>query len=236
MPAKVVAKKSTAVKRPSKKPMPTVTMSRSTASDSLALSKAIAAFNTKSGAFVKAAESVTEAFSEIKNFGADRVTEYEEQISAKRKEFDIVSQDLEHQSKKRRLDSDLQFEKNEYEAAGAVLKKRTEVPISEVELASLKTAVAASESTHKVELDKAITDAKRAELAAVKAATTNQGLVHKAEIAEISAASKQKEAEVATLKQQILQQQKEIAEQRALTKSVAEAGRQGAISQSFGKQ
>ena len=211
-------------------------MSRGTASDSLALSKAITAFNTKSGAFVKAAESVTEAFSEIKNFGADKVAEYEEQISAKRKEFDTVSQDLEHQSKKRKLDSDLEFEKSEYEAAKKVLCKHKEVPIAEAELATLQQAVAAADAAHKAALDKALSDAKKSELGAVKAATTNQSLVHKAEIAEITAASKQKEAEVATLKQQILQQQKEIAEQRALTKSVAEAGRQGAISQSFGKQ
>jgi len=211
-------------------------MSRGTASDSLALAKAITAFNTKSGAFVKAAESVTEAFESIKNFGADKVAEYEEHISAKRKEFDTVSQDLSHQSKKRKLESDLEFEKDEYDAACSVLKKRKEVPISAVELASLKNAVAAADAAHKAVLDKAISDAKRSEQGAVKAATTNQSLVHKAEIAEITAASKQKEAEVATLKQQILQQQKEIAEQRALTKSVAEAGRQGAIQQSFGKQ
>lgn len=211
-------------------------MSRGTASDSLALSKAITAFNAKSSAFVKAAESVTEAFSDIKNFGAEKVSEYEEQILAKRKEFDMVTQDLEHQTKKRKLESDLEFERNEYEAAKKVLVKQRETPISVEDLNALNSAIAKSEGIHKTELDKAIGDGKRSEAAAVKAATTNQSLVHKAEVAEISAQIKQKEAEVATLSRQIEQQQKEIAEQRALTKSVAEAGRQGAIQQSFGKQ
>lgn len=211
-------------------------MSRNTASDSIALAKALNAFNVKSGAFVKAAESVTEAFADIKTFGADKVAEYETQISAKRKEAEAVSQDLEHQGKKRKLDSDLAFEADEYARAITVLEKKLEVSIKAAELKDLREALGKASILHQADLDKALSDAKKSEIAAVKAATTNQGLVHKAEIAELSAATKQKEAEVEALNRQIKQQQNEIAEQRKVTLGVAEAGRQGSIQQSFGKQ
>lgn len=211
-------------------------MSRNTASDSVALTKAITIFNTKASAFAKATEAATEAMDVIKSFGAEKVAEYETQISAKRKEFDAATQDLEHQSKKRKLESDLKFEKDEYEAAKEVLTNHKEVPVKSVDLKALGDEVEKLRKSNQAELDVLKAQCKKDEANAVKAATTNQNLVHKAEIAELSAASKQKDGEIAALKNQISQQQNEIKSQRELTAKVAESGRSGAISQSFGKQ
>jgi len=60
-------------------------------------------------------------------------------------------------------------------------------------------------------------------------------LKHRAEIAELTASVKQQEKEITVLSNTIDNLKSELAAQRDLTREVAMAGKQGAITQQFGK-
>ena len=130
----------------------------------------------------------------------------------------------------------MNFKEYQYEAALKVLGEKGEIPIKTSELKSLKDELHELKTNLEDKLEKAIKAEKVSSQQALHAALKNSELTHKAETAGILAISKQKEQEVVVLQSTIDNLKQEISAQRELTKSVAEAGKAGAISQSFGKQ
>ena len=111
-----------------------------------------------------------------------------------------------------------------------------EEAIESLELTTLKSELAKLKTELDDKVKEAVSKEKQQGIIALKGAMANSDLKHKADIAEITANSKQKEAQVNVLAKEIENLRHEVAEGRALCKSIAEAGKSGSISQNFGKQ
>lgn len=198
-----------------------------TSSIRLTLVKTINALATKQEALIKAVEN-------LKDFTTDTLQDLDMQIESKRADLE----DLEKQYKVREVDLTIELNQSlkmkEYDAAKDLLSKRGEIPVSKETYESLQTSLETLQKKDTSELDKLRDELRASYKKELNAALSNCELRHKAEIAESSAAIKQRDNQIATLQETISNLRSEIASQRELTRSVAESSKQGAIQQSFG--
>lgn len=211
-------------KAPTTKPTSTIQKS-----ERLRLAEAIANYSKKQ-------ESFLEAFEILKEYKESIFKDLDLQIDTKQQELAELKQKYEHEESNLKIDCDLNIKQYQYEAALKVLEARDEVPIKSEVLSDLKNELKTLRSEFEDKLKAGIAEEQSSSQKALNAALTNADLKHKAEIAEISAQSKQKEQEVAVLQATIDNLKSEISAQRELTRSVAEASQKGAINQNFGKQ
>ena len=198
-------------------------------SERLRLAESICNFTKKQDEFLKAYET-------LKDYKESIFTDLDIQIDTKQSELDLLTKNYKTKEEDLKIECNLSFKEYKYKTAIDVLSENGEEAIESSELTSLKTEL----SKLKTELDDKIKEAvakeKQNGIVALKAVIANSDLKHKAEIAEIKAHSSQKEEQVKVLAKEIDNLRHEVAEGRALCKSIAEAGKAGAISQNFGKQ
>lgn len=186
-------------------------------------------------AMTASAEQFTHAVEEYKTFTATSISDVDQRIAAAQLEYNDRERDFETKYKKRKVDLDLEFQENARKAALEILAKTSEVPIEQDELNLLRKKTAEAEAELKAAVN-AATAKVYAELEKrLKEVAKEKELEHKANIADINAQNQQLAKQVDSLRQTIAEQREEIAAQRKLTQSVAEASKQGAISQTFGK-
>ena len=174
-----------------------------------------------------------EAFNGITS---DSVADLQRQIDVAQSEHAEQCLSQEQGLKKRKVEFDLELQEYKRKAAIDVLAETGHIPVLSEDLANLRGQLAQAEDQRANDLNALEKKLKSEGHAALAAAVKAQAMENKASSAVLEATSSQSAKEVTALKEQIAEQRDEIKLQRELTKSVAEASKQGAIQQSFGKQ
>ncbi len=130
---------------------------------------------------------------------------------------------------------DQRFRKYRRDEAGKVLAEFGQEPAKTEDLKKAQEEIDRRSACCAAEVKQAV-DKVRAEMTALlKSKMESAELSKAAERAELRATANQKDGEVRVLQSTLENLKFEIGEQRKRTQSVADAGRQGAISQTFGK-
>jgi HAMP domain-containing protein len=194
----------------------------------LLLAKAISQLSAKQDAFVKAVETMEE-------LKKDEIIKYDLEIEAKQHELDELEEKFKHQIKNKQIETDQLLAEYSYEGALKILKERQEIPIGSDEYQHMKEELNHLKSDIKNQIESAIAIEKVESKRAISAAISNSDLKHKAETAVLTATVDQQKKEIETLQKAIDKLNDEIAAQRELTKSVAQAARAAPITQQIGK-
>lgn len=125
----------------------------------------------------------------------------------------------------------------EYRRDGAIelLAGFGEVPINEDELAELKESISTLEKQHTSDVSTLKSELEKRMRKKKAIAVNSIQLAHKGEIAQLTPENDMNKRELDNLRQIITDLKLQVREQQQLTRDVAESSRQGAISQSFGK-
>lgn len=199
----------------------------STQSDRVVLAKAVADFT-------KAQQGFTAAVAAFENITATSIEEIDMQIDEKRKQLDEVAEEQEQAKKRARIDTANAIAEDNMAAATQILEQRNMTAIANSELEQLRAENAQLRAATDAAVEKAVDDANKSHRAALQSAVKNAELQHTANTAELNAQVGQQSREIAMLKEMVQNLKSEIADQRQLTKDVAEANSSGAITQSFG--
>jgi len=197
-------------------------------SDTLAFAKAINKLVQKQDEFAKIIE-------EMKTLKADTLTSIQLELKAKRNELDSLDKEYEVKLKDLQIKVDQDFKEHGYNKAVEVLEEHGEIAVNEETYNELKDSVDVLKKEAEEELEKKLKELKSQHARELAGTLKNKELEHKAEIAMLTAKVEQLTKERQTFESTIKNLQSEIAAQRDLTRQVAEASKQGAISQNFGK-
>lgn len=197
-------------------------------SDTLAFAKAVTKLGQKQDEFVN-------VFNEFKDLKAETLTEIQLELKTKRDELDNLDKEYEVKKKDLEIKLDQEIKEASYDKAVEILKEHSEIAVDEDEYNELTEQVETVRTELEEEMENKVTEEKEKAQKDLKQALLNNNLEHKAQIAMITAQVEQLTKERTTYESTISNLKGEIAAQRELTKQVAEAGKQGAISQSFGK-
>ena len=198
-------------------------------SERLRLAESISNFSKKQGSFL-------EAYDDLKLYQEDIFKDLDLQIDTKQLELNELSKKYKNMDTDLKIECDQRIKEYRYDEAVRILSEKDEIPIQASELESLRDELDLLKSDFDIRVEDGLASEKKSSAKAMSMAIVNSNLKHAAEIAEIKALSVQKANEVDVLYKSIENLKFEIAEQRKQTQSVAEAGKQGAISQNFGKQ
>ena len=197
-------------------------------SDTLAFAKSI-------NKLIQKQEDFQKMIDELNTFKVETLTNIQLEFDSKRKELDALNKEYDTLKKDLQIKADQEFKEYGYVKAVEILEENDEIAVNEVEYNELQTSIETIKEEMEEETTKQIKDEKinaSKELAMVK---KTMQLEHKAEIAMLSATVDQLTKERQTFESTIDSLKSEIAAQRDLTRQVAEASKQGAISQQFGK-
>ena len=197
-------------------------------SERLRLAEAINNFTKKQDAFL-------DAYEELSEYKEDIFKDLDLKIEAKQEELKELTKKYKTRETDLKIECDQNFREYEYQKAKEVLEDRDEMAIEKEELEELRDELQQLKDDYKSDLEEALTEERSKLKKEMEYAINNCSLKHKAEIAETKAIAKQKEGEVFLLQETIENLKGEIKEQRKLTQAVAEASKQGAISQNFSK-
>lgn len=192
-------------------------------------SKAILLLSNKQEAFVKSVEVVNQ-------FVADIRSDLRTDIQAKWLESENLKTSVANERKNLEIETEQNIKQFKYKAAVEILTARDEVPIMKSELQQLRDELARTQKDIESRIETALTMEKDRSKRAVESAVNQCRLKHAAESAELRAKVDQQTVSNKNLLENIVNLKEEVAAQRQLTKEVAMAGKQGAISQYMGKQ
>ena len=197
-------------------------------SDTLVFAKAINKLTQKQDEFKKIVE-------EMKELKAETLMNIQLELKTKREELDSLKKEFETKKKDLEIKVELECKEYGYKKALEILEEHGEIAVNGEEYNELKASVEnVKDELHK-EMVKKVEICKAEAKKTLTQAMTNKELEHKAEIAMLTATVEQLKKERNTYESTISSLKSEIAAQRELTKQVAEASKQGAISQTFGK-
>jgi hypothetical protein len=194
----------------------------------LALSKHISALAVTQTKFTKAVE-------ELKEFKTDSLRELDLEITAKHGELDMLQLTLKNAEIDGKTVCDQRVAKHARDTAVEILKKTKEVPVPQERLAELDAEVKTLKRKRDEDLVSQEKDMEAKHKRATAAIISNQELKAKAELATLMAQVEQGKSQIKVYEASVSSMRDDIAAQRLLTQQVAEAGRQGSISQSFTK-
>ena len=203
------------------------TSSSSKSNSRLEFAKAINGVTMKQEAFNKAVETLGE-------FTRDELIKIDLEIEAKKKEFQMLEEQVKNERKNRQIETDQLLKEYKYKGACQILEEQSEVPIKEIDLQNLRTMLGNLQKDRTAEVEKIKEDEQKRSKRAIDAAMSHAKLSHKAETAILTATVDQQKKEINSFEQTLLNLKEEIAAQRELTKQVAQAGRSAPITQSFG--
>ncbi len=193
-------------------------MSRKNQDAGLAIVKATQGVTKGQSIFVAAVAKWTDTYEGL-------MLDLDTRIASKKRQFDDIDLQYEQSNKARKIEVDHDVKEYGYSAACDILERRGEVPISRAELDKLRANLAAAE-TQRVQEVKAVAQHEK------ETAKRSHGYMERqlklqndVQNAALVASNKQHEQHITVLKAQIQSQQSEIAKQRELTASVADASR-----------
>lgn len=203
-------------------------MPKAGTSERIEFTKSINNLTSKQDAFLKAIET-------LQSFSEETLRNLDLEIDNKKMELKSLDEEYKKRDNDQRITIDQALKEYKYEQALLYLGERDEISVSKKEYNDLVKKVTTLETEQDARIKTEIAIEKKRSEGAMKAALHNASLTHKAEIADINAQTKQQEHEIDNLRSIIETLKNEIAEQRQLTRQVADAGKAGAITQSFGK-
>jgi hypothetical protein len=206
----------------------TTSTSKTSKSERLEFAEALNAFKPQ-------IEKLTKMTEILQEFTSDTLTKLDLEIESKKTECNVLQEEYKSKLKNEQIQLDLYLREHEYNGAIEILTKHGEVPIASEELAELRSDLEKSQQSHQTELDVVRKEEQTQSKIALASAIKMKELEHQANTAELNARVKELGNEIVSLKSTIETLRDELSKQRELTKSVAEAGKQGAITQQFGK-
>lgn len=206
-----------------------LTMSKSTRkSDKLQLATAITNLSAKQEAFIKSIEA-------LENFKSENLRDLDTELSTKRDELDNIEKEYKHKQKDMEIEADQYINEYKYKGAKKILDEYNEEPINCNSLEEMREEIKTLKEDRQQEIDDVIAKEQDKCDKQLKAILSNTDLKHKAESAGLAAEVNQQKREIEMMKETIESLKDEVREQRKLTKEVAEAGRQGAVTVNSGK-
>ena len=191
-------------------------------SERLQLASAISTISAKQDAFMKAVDA-------LESFKSHCLTNLDLEIIAKKQELENLTREFERERKDKEIETTQYLAEFRYKGALDIFSKIGEVAIEREVLVGLRKDVLRLKQERDGEISAARQKEKEHGERDMKAIMSNTELKHKAEVAEMTASVVQQKKEIATLQKTIENLQHELAEQRKLTKDVAEAGRPAPI-------
>ena len=179
-------------------------------------------------------DSFLAAMEELNTFSKERLVDLDLKIESKKQEFQDLTVSLENQFKDVEIKLKQNLQENKLVAVKEVLSSLNMMYIETAEHSRLVTELDTLRTTSSTQLQQAVAAEKASGAAALEQAIHNKELAHKAHIASITAQVEQQVKEIGVLKEMISNFKHEIAEQRSLTKEVANASSKSQIQQSFG--
>lgn len=187
------------------------------------------------GELNKSKVAFTDAVQRCEAFETDTIESLNLQLTEKKAALAELETQFTIQKKDAEIKLKQEIAEFKYQAALNILKEQDQVPIDQAELTKLQGVVQAHATELEAMVKKARDEEKSSAHAQLSAAIKSKDLEHKASVAKLEAGVEQQQREIGTLNAQIVNYAKEVDKQRELTKQVADAGRQGAISQTIGK-
>ncbi len=197
-------------------------------SDTLAFAKAI-------NKLIQKQEDFAKVIQEMNDLKAETLTGIQLELKTKREELDNLDKEYENKKKDLQIKVDQEFKEYAYQKAVEVLEEHGEIAVDEESYNELKESVETVREELEEEMANKVTEEKSQASKELEQALKTKTLEYKAEKATLEATVEQLTKERQTYESTIDNLKFEIAAQRELTKQVAEAGKQGAISQTFGK-
>jgi uncharacterized protein YegJ (DUF2314 family) len=201
---------------------------KSESNDRLALAKAITNMSSKMDTFSKAVEN-------MQKYEKEKLETLDMEIAAKNRELSELDERTKVHKKDLKIQTDQWLAEYKYEGAMKFLQEIDEMPIKKSEFEALKKELADLKANYDQDMANAVKKEKEHSAKALKSAVNTAELKFKAETAVIQATIEQQKKEIQSLESTIDGLKVEIAAQRKLTQSVAEAGRAAPITQSFAK-
>ncbi len=202
--------------------------SKSSESEQLVFAKALNGITKIQDSFIKAVEGLQE-------YSEDALTQLDLQINTKKDELARIEEDIKKRKKDAQIECDQFIKEYEYEAALKILTDRNEEPINCDKLQELRDNLERAKKDYTTEIEKIRDEEKAKNHKELSAALKSKDLTHVAETAQMKALADRLTAEIDTYTSTIETLKHEIASQRKLTKEVAEACKQGGITQQIGK-
>lgn len=209
---------------PPKTPKPV----KETKSERLELANAIMGITSAQDKFTKAIEH-------LENFKSESLNNLDTEINTKKIELSLLKEEFEQENKMGEIRCKQHLAEFEYDGAIEIIEKKEEVAIASDKLQEMEEELETLRQDNKDELEAVKKEEKDKGDKALKSAINNANLVHKAEVAELTASVKQQDKEIVSLQATIENLRHELGQQRKLTKEVAEAGRQAPINLSTSK-
>ena len=197
-------------------------------SERLELAMAINAITSKQEAFVKAVET-------LDKYKTDILQNLDMEIEAKKIDLQDLEAEYAKMKKTGQIETDQFLKEYKYKGAIEILQEEGEVSIKSDRLDKMKEEIDLLRDGHTEELEKIKKDERGKAKSALEDALSRAELKHQAEIANLSAEANQQKKEIKTLQDTIDNLKNELAEQRKLTKDVAQAGRAAPITQNLAK-
>lgn len=179
-------------------------------------------------------EQFMKAVSTLNEYTTDKLNELDLLIHSKKEDLTTLENDFNRVKKDKEIEVTQFLDEFKYEGAKQILEKCDEVPINADKLDSLNMRVKELETDINKKVSEAVAVAKAAADKELKNSTNNLEMAHKAETADLGAEVKQQQLQIKSLNAVIDNLKFELAEQRKLTQSVAEAARMAPITVNSG--
>ena len=191
-------------------------------------------------------EALIAALHEVQTFDTTRIQQIEMQLEAKKKEFADMTEQLtsQYEQANKQLENehiDAKIKMNQeirehgLQAANQLLASMNMTSISTDKLQAMTEELSTIKETSATSLAKAVEQEKQQAKQHLQREVHGIQLEHKANIASLQAQVEQQVKEIRLLNDTIANLQNEIAQQRNLTKEVAQASSKSQISQNFTK-
>lgn len=197
-------------------------------SERLELAKAISNISAKQESFVKAVDTLEKYKNEI-------LVTLDLEIETKKKELEDLKESYERLQKDGQIDTNQFLREYRYKGAIEILEDSGEVPIKENKLEKMEAEIEELRGDRTEEMETIRKEERSQAKKNMELAIRNCELTHKAESAELNAEVKQQSNEIKNLRDTIENLKFELAEQRKLTKDVAESSRAAPITLSTQK-
>lgn len=191
-------------------------------SERLELAKAISNITAKQESFNKAVETLEKYKNEI-------LVTLDLEIETKKKELEDLKESYQRLQKDGQIDTDQFLREYKYKGAVDILTDAGEVPVPETRLKKMENEIELLRQDRTAEMEELRKEERVQARRNTDLAIRNCELTHKAESAELNAEVKQQSHEIDNLRSTIENLKVELAEQRKLTKDVAQASRAAPI-------
>lgn len=165
----------------------------------------------------------------------DMETKYTDKMRSLERDYTNRTHELENEYNDREIKAKLHLEEYRHKAAVEFLKATDEVPITMSELNRLRGELEELREDRHVELENLTQKLTNEHKITLAAADNAARLRHEADIATLKAQVEQQKNQIDSLHDTLDDYKEQVKEQRELTRQVAEASRQGGITQTIGK-